>query len=100
MPYFIEELQVTAIDMGKEMPVIRRAANPYLDERGFWVELDVSYGGGFQMTIETKMNLMKLKSNSPKQSSSNSGAGMERSVQGSCFKISAARCADAVKLPL
>ncbi|KAK7113322.1 testis-expressed protein 2-like [Littorina saxatilis] len=61
VPYFIDQLQVTAIDMGKAMPVIRRAANPYLDERGFWVELDVSYGGGFQMTIETKMNLMKLK---------------------------------------
>ncbi|KAK7507902.1 hypothetical protein BaRGS_00000867 [Batillaria attramentaria] len=66
VPYFIEELQVTAIDMGKEMPVIRRAANPYLDERGFWVELDVSYGGSFQMTIETKMNLMKLKRSTQK----------------------------------
>ena len=52
---------MTAIDMGKEMPVVRRAANPFLDERGFWVELDISYGGGFQMTIETKMNLMRLK---------------------------------------
>lgn len=61
VPYFIEELKVTAIDMGKEMPVVRRASNPYLDEKGFWVDLDISYGGGFQMTIETKMNLMKLK---------------------------------------
>ncbi|KAL8565093.1 hypothetical protein ACOMHN_005296 [Nucella lapillus] len=79
VPYFIEELQVTAIDMGKEMPVVRRAANPYLDERGFWVELDVSYGGGFQMTIETKMNLMKLKRNNPRQSSTGSGMSSERS---------------------
>ncbi|XP_076458729.1 testis-expressed protein 2-like [Babylonia areolata] len=79
VPYFIEELQVTAIDMGKEMPVVRRAANPYLDERGFWVELDVSYGGGFQMTIETKMNLMKLKRSNPKQMSTGSGPSSERS---------------------
>ena len=47
------------------MPVIRRAAHPYMDEQGFWVDLDVSYGGGFQMAIETKVNLMKLKQSSP-----------------------------------
>lgn len=43
------------------MPVIRRAGKPYLDNQGFWVDLDVNYGGGFKMTIETKVNLMRLK---------------------------------------
>lgn len=61
MPYFIEELQVTSIDMGYEIPAIRQSGKPYLDERGFWVDLDITYSGGFKMTIETKMNLMKLK---------------------------------------
>lgn len=72
VPYFIEELQVTAISMGKEVPVIRRAGYPYLDERGFWVDLDVSYTGSFEMTIETKMNLMKLKRTDIKQIPSSS----------------------------
>ncbi|GFO02316.1 testis-expressed sequence 2 protein-like [Plakobranchus ocellatus] len=61
VPYFIEELQVTDIHMGYEMPTIRNAGKPYIDERGFWVDLDITYSGGFTMTIETKMNLMKLK---------------------------------------
>ncbi|KAL3877912.1 hypothetical protein ACJMK2_035554 [Sinanodonta woodiana] len=61
IPYIIQELQVTAIDLGSEVPVIRRANKPYLDETGFWVDLDVTYSGKFKMTIETKINLMKLK---------------------------------------
>lgn len=61
MPYFLEELQVTDINMGYEVPGIRHAGKPFIDERGFWVDLDIVYSGGFQMTIETKMNLMKFK---------------------------------------
>ncbi|XP_067671155.1 testis-expressed protein 2-like [Haliotis asinina] len=61
VPYFIEELQVMDIDMGSEIPAIRRAGKPYLDEKGFWVDLDIAYNGGFKMTIATKVNLMKLK---------------------------------------
>ncbi|KAK3586700.1 hypothetical protein CHS0354_039172 [Potamilus streckersoni] len=61
IPFIIEELKVTAIDLGSEVPVIRRANKPYLDETGFWVDLDVTYSGKFKMTIETKINLMKLK---------------------------------------
>ncbi|XP_005101302.1 testis-expressed protein 2 [Aplysia californica] len=73
VPYFIEELQVTDIHMGYEIPAIRHAGRPYMDEKGFWVDLDITYSGGFTMTIETKMNLMKLKksphaSNSPGRS--------------------------------
>ena len=61
IPYFIEELQISNIDLGTEVPVIRRANKPYLDENGFWVDLDVTYSGKFKMTIETKVNLLKLK---------------------------------------
>ena len=61
IPYFIEELQISDIDLGCEIPVIRRANKPYLDENGFWVDLDVTYSGKFKMTIETKVNLLRLK---------------------------------------
>ncbi|CAL1530821.1 unnamed protein product [Lymnaea stagnalis] len=64
VPYFIEELKVTKINLGNEMPAIEHAGKPYLDERGLWIEMDVQYTGGFTMTIETKMNLMKLKTSS------------------------------------
>lgn len=52
---------MTDINMGYEIPGIRHAGKPYIDERGFWIDLSITYSGGFQMTIETKMNLMKLK---------------------------------------
>ncbi|KAL4240932.1 Tabersonine 6 [Mactra antiquata] len=61
IPYFIEELQIKEISLGTETPVIRRANSPYLDEDGFWMDLDITYSGRFKMTIETKVNLLKLK---------------------------------------
>ncbi|XP_071129956.1 testis-expressed protein 2-like isoform X2 [Mytilus edulis] len=61
IPYFIEAFKITDINLGSEMPVIRRAGKPFLNNQGFWVDLDINYGGGFKMTIETKVNLMKLK---------------------------------------
>ena len=61
VPFFIDELTVTDIMLGSEMPVIRRMSRPYLDDRGLWMDMDVTYNGGFQMSLETKVNLMKLK---------------------------------------
>lgn len=61
IPYFIEGLNITEIVLGNEMPVIRKTSRPFFDENGFWIDLAVNYGGGFRMTIETKVNLMKLK---------------------------------------
>ena len=66
IPYFIEELKISEIDLGTEVPVIRRANKPYLDENGFWIDLDLTYSGKFKMTIETKVNLLKLKEKSSK----------------------------------
>lgn len=64
VPYFIEELKITDIDLGTAIPIIQRSSKPYLDERGFWVDLQTTYSGGFKMTIATKVNLMKLKKSS------------------------------------
>ncbi|XP_013384366.1 testis-expressed protein 2 [Lingula anatina] len=61
VPYFIDALVISDIELGTEMPVIRRASKPYLDERGLWIDLDIAYNGDFRMTLETKVNLMKLK---------------------------------------
>ncbi|XP_074647421.1 testis-expressed protein 2-like [Tubulanus polymorphus] len=61
VPYFIDELTITEIELGTEMPVVRRASKPYLDERGMWFDADIAYNGGFRMTLETKVNLMKFK---------------------------------------
>uniref|UniRef100_A0A0L8GX32 SMP-LTD domain-containing protein n=1 Tax=Octopus bimaculoides TaxID=37653 RepID=A0A0L8GX32_OCTBM len=68
VPYFIEELKITDIDLGTSIPILQKSSKPYLDERGFWVDLQTMYTGGFKMTISTKVNLMKLKKKSLEKS--------------------------------
>lgn len=62
LPYYIEELQITEIDLGKHLPVISDVSQkPRVDERGVWVEMNFEYHGTVHMTLATKLNLMKLK---------------------------------------
>jgi hypothetical protein len=59
-PSFMEQLRVTDVDLGNDMPVVLRLKEgPKLDLRGIWVYLDVVYQGIFVMTIETKMKIGK-----------------------------------------
>ncbi|XP_041363565.1 testis-expressed protein 2-like [Gigantopelta aegis] len=94
VPYFIEELQVTHIDIGSEIPAIRRAGCPFLDEKGFWVDLDIAYSGGFKMTIETKINLMKLTRRASHVVSSDTSPGERSAVTDSNEEDSAESSTD------
>jgi len=47
--------------MGHSVPLAHRASYPVLNERGLWVDLDVTYEGTVCFTLETKLNLMKVK---------------------------------------
>jgi hypothetical protein len=62
VPYFMEELQITGLDLGSVIPLIKHASDPWYDEKGLWVHLDLDYSGGLQLSLATKLNLMKLKS--------------------------------------
>lgn len=57
----MESLLVSELVIGQGAPVIHSATKPIIDERGVWFDLEMSYGGSLTMTIETKLNLMKLK---------------------------------------
>ncbi|CAH8618765.1 unnamed protein product [Schistosoma intercalatum] len=59
LPNFINELTVVDIDLGSEIPVLRRIGCPYLDAHGLWIEVDVGYAGGFSFALETSVNLMR-----------------------------------------
>lgn len=57
-PAIMEQLRLTDIDVGNDMPMINKLiGGPRMDLRGIWVYLDVTYQGKFVMTIETKMKL-------------------------------------------
>lgn len=60
LPYFMNELTLTELDMGVSVPKILRAFQPTIDHRGLWTDLEISYNGSFLMTLETKMNLTRL----------------------------------------
>ncbi|KAL4659131.1 testis-expressed sequence 2 protein-like isoform X1 [Arapaima gigas] len=70
LPYFMNELTLTELDMGSSMPQATNTSKPYVDHRGLWLGLNVVYTGSLQMTLETKMNLCKL--------------GKESSAEASC----------------
>jgi hypothetical protein len=55
-PSFLEELHITDVHLGMDMPQIKKVnRKPRVDHRGVWAYLDVSYKGSFTMTIETKV---------------------------------------------
>ncbi|XP_064178948.1 testis-expressed protein 2 [Anguilla rostrata] len=60
LPYFMNELTLTELDMGTSMPQVLSTSKPSVNHRGLWLELQVVYTGCMQMTLETKMNLCKL----------------------------------------
>ncbi|XP_071963157.1 testis-expressed protein 2-like [Antedon mediterranea] len=71
VPSFIDELTITDIDLGLNSPLLRRMSRPHIDEKGIWVDLDIAYSGSCCMTLETKVNLWRLKK----------GASLERELE-------------------
>ncbi|RMZ94273.1 testis-expressed sequence 2 isoform X1 [Brachionus plicatilis] len=62
MPHFMESLLVTGVDLGSVVPLIKQVSEPWYDDKGLWVHLDIDYNGSIQMSLATKLNLMKLRS--------------------------------------
>ncbi|XP_056222176.1 testis-expressed protein 2 [Seriola aureovittata] len=60
LPYFMNELTLTELDMGSSMPHITATSRPEVNHRGLWLELQLVYTGALQMTLQTKFNLSKL----------------------------------------
>ncbi|XP_030638655.1 testis-expressed protein 2 [Chanos chanos] len=60
LPYFMNELTLTELDMGVSTPRILQAFKPSVDYQGLWFDLEISYKGSFLMTLQTKMNLARL----------------------------------------
>ncbi|XP_061612397.1 testis-expressed protein 2 isoform X1 [Phyllopteryx taeniolatus] len=60
LPYFMNELTLTELDMGCSIPQIISTSQPEVNHRGLWVELQLAYYGTLQMTLQTKFNLSKL----------------------------------------
>uniref|UniRef100_A0A663LJ29 Testis-expressed protein 2-like n=1 Tax=Athene cunicularia TaxID=194338 RepID=A0A663LJ29_ATHCN len=64
--------------MGTSIPSVLSASNPTINDQGLWVDIEVTYSGSLQMTLETKMNLCKLGKESAAEESGPAEAGGER----------------------
>ncbi|XP_066432738.1 testis-expressed protein 2-like [Eleutherodactylus coqui] len=60
LPNFMNELTLTGLDMGTSLPQVLTISTPSINERGVWMDMDVTYSGSLQVTLETKMNLSRL----------------------------------------
>ncbi|XP_055912758.1 uncharacterized protein LOC129946552 isoform X2 [Eupeodes corollae] len=61
LPGFMEDVSITQIFLGDTPPLIHRVSQPVIDERGTWIDADLTYEGLMHMTITTKLNLLRLK---------------------------------------
>lgn len=58
----MDMLVIRSLCFGKgEIPTIHRVSKPWVDHRGIWFELGIVYNGTFQASVDTKLNLLKLK---------------------------------------
>lgn len=63
LPHFMEELVLTEIDMGSDVPKVTKMYSPYVDEWGIWLDVEILYEGSMKITMETRCDLMKLQTN-------------------------------------
>jgi len=71
LPYFMETLTLTKIDLGINAPQFLNVVSHSFDSFGLSIDFDMAYSGGLTMTFETKLNLLKIKSENPSLVSSN-----------------------------
>jgi hypothetical protein len=60
-PGFLDVLTLKGLELGKGIPFIHRASQPTINSQGLWIDLDITYEGNLTLTLETKLDLMKLR---------------------------------------
>uniref|UniRef100_A0A1I7YWS7 SMP-LTD domain-containing protein n=1 Tax=Steinernema glaseri TaxID=37863 RepID=A0A1I7YWS7_9BILA len=60
LPYFIETLELSSLDLGTLAPQIVGVYAPIVDQWGIWTDFEMKYEGGIRLVLETRVNLMKL----------------------------------------
>ncbi|KRT81306.1 hypothetical protein AMK59_5952, partial [Oryctes borbonicus] len=61
LPHFIQALYCEELNLGNSVPVVLASRKPFLNDRGLWLDLDIAYEGLIVLILQTKVNLMKLK---------------------------------------
>ncbi|KAH8415554.1 hypothetical protein KR222_004593, partial [Zaprionus bogoriensis] len=62
LPSFMEDVIITNIYLGKSPMLFHRMSQPMLDERGAWLDADITYEGLAHITVTTRLNLLRVRS--------------------------------------
>uniref|UniRef100_A0A3Q3KBX8 SMP-LTD domain-containing protein n=1 Tax=Monopterus albus TaxID=43700 RepID=A0A3Q3KBX8_MONAL len=100
LPYFMNELTLTELDMGSSMPYITATSRPEINHRGLWLEMHLVYTGALQMTLQTKFNLSKLGKEGNQDTDCTSETGSPRVLADSDEESSSAGSSDEEELLL
>ncbi|CAI4232957.1 unnamed protein product [Auanema sp. JU1783] len=60
LPYFIETLSLSELDLGGAAPRIVGVYAPKMNEWGLWVDFEMKYKGRIRLVLQTSVNLLKL----------------------------------------
>lgn len=61
LPTFVETLELSAFEIGTQIPKILKVYEAVVDEWGIWLDFEIKYEGNIKLMIETKLNLVKMK---------------------------------------
>ncbi|BES98417.1 Testis expressed 2 [Nesidiocoris tenuis] len=61
VPTFMEPITLSKIQFADTVPAIEWTHNVNLNDDGIWTEVEISYQGTMTMTVDTKINVIKLK---------------------------------------
>lgn len=79
LPYFMETLTLTKIDLGENAPQFLNVGSHSFDSFGLSIDFDMAYSGGLTMTFETKLNLLKIKSDNSSTANASNAANQPAS---------------------
>ncbi|KAH7699336.1 Protein F55C12.5 a, partial [Aphelenchoides avenae] len=94
LPYFIETLELSGFDIGTAIPKIRKIYAPVVDEWGLWIDFEMHYEGCIKLTLETRVNLMKLKEQHDSSTDLSAAAAVASSLPSSMTAIRVSRLSD------
>lgn len=99
----MEDVTIAQLCLGDKPPLVHRVSQPLLDERGTWVDADLTYEGLIQATVTTKLNLLRLRRQHAAASSSVGSFGQhstdtlkgQKSPSAPCLQMSSIYDSDA-----
>lgn len=73
----MEDVTIAQLCLGDKPPLVHRVSQPLMDERGTWIDADLTYEGLIHATVTTKLNLLRLR----KQQGSSANGSTSQYVQ-------------------